>query len=114
MITTKLGLAWGYSPGRDSTDDRGATLVVGRPRTATIAAQNSITNTLAVALVIGAILAILIAIILGRSITVPLLAVVNTADKLAAGDLSQRVNAQSHDELGRWGSPFNQMAEKRA
>src|SRR5258708_6366465 len=70
-------IALAYSPLRDGKNNVIATFVIWRPRTATIAAQSSISSTLAIALVIGAILAILVAIILGRSITGPLLVVVN-------------------------------------
>jgi signal transduction histidine kinase len=105
-------IALAYSPIRDGNDKVIGTFVIWRPRTATLAAQNSITSTLALAFAFGAALALIVALILGRSITRPLLTMVNTADKIASGDLSQRVSAPSRDELGRLASAFNQMTEK--
>jgi signal transduction histidine kinase len=56
----------------------------------------------AVALVLGALLV--------RQITAPLGELTTAAGRVAAGDLTARVNVTSTDELGRVGAAFNQMA----
>src|SRR5256885_888744 len=81
-------------------------------RQSTAAAQQSIAKTLTLGAIAGVILVIIVGLILGRSIAGPLLAMANTADKIAGGDLSQRVVAPSRDELGRLADAFNQMAAK--
>lgn len=105
-------IALAYSPVTDAYNHVIGTLVIWRPRAATLAAQMSIRNTLALAFAFGAALALIVAFVLGRSITRPLLTMANTADMIAAGDLSQRVSAPSRDELGRLAHAFNQMTEK--
>lgn len=66
------------------------------------------------AIIGSAILAGLIAVILGASlfsqITSPLRQLNKAATAIAKGDLEQRVNIQSKDELGELGQTFNQMA----
>ncbi len=105
-------IALAYSPLRDLHNQIIATIVIWRPRAATQAAQSSISSTLALAFGFGAVLALIVAFLLGRSITRPLLIMADTADKIASGDLSQRVSAPSKDELGRLAYAFNQMTEK--
>jgi signal transduction histidine kinase len=51
----------------------------------------------------------LIAFWLSRSISVPVLALRDAADKVGAGDLSQRVINNSGDEIGDLGRAFNKM-----
>lgn len=48
---------------------------------------------------------------IARSITLPLNALVNTAEAVSAGDLERRTTIESQDELGRLASAFNQMTE---
>jgi signal transduction histidine kinase len=108
-------VALAYGPINDLNNKVVVSLVVWRPRVTTIAALGSIATTLVVVFVFGAILAVLVAVFLGRSITRPLQAMVDTADKVAAGDLTQRViTTSSRDELGRLANAFNKMAEKVA
>lgn len=84
-----------------------ATLVMWRPRTALQTAQEVIRTTLAVAFAVGAILAVLVAVLLGSSMVSPLIAMATKADLIAAGDLKQRIalpNA-AKDELSRLAMP---------
>ena len=70
------------------------------------------------AIISSAVIAGVIALILGGvlflQIIKPLHQLKNASAAIAAGDLNQRVNIQSHDELGELGSTFNQMAESLA
>src|SRR5579859_7384251 len=75
-------------------------------------AQNSIKTTLVIAFVFGAVLALIVAVLLGRNITQPLFRLSETADKIAAGDFSQRVETPSESELRRLAVAFNTMASK--
>ncbi len=111
---TDANAALAFKPVQDEAGNTIMTVVVWRSRSAVVAAQASIASTLALWFGIGALLAVIVALILGRSIARPLIAMANTADKMASGDLSQRVAAPSHvqDELGRLANAFNQMASK--
>ncbi|MGZ9708915.1 Cache 3/Cache 2 fusion domain-containing protein [Pseudomonas sp. GNP013] len=66
-------------------------------------------------LVIGSVLAMLLAVgaivWLLRSKLAPLSDLVRQAEALGAGDLSARLNVSSHDEIGQLARSFNQMGE---
>ena len=70
------------------------------------------------AIISSAVIAGMIAIILGGVLSLqiikPLHQLKNASAAIAAGDLNQRVNIHSHDELGELGLTFNQMAESLA
>ena len=106
--------ALAYSPVKDSGGNIIGTFVLWRPRLTTVAAQASIGSTLAAGFVFGAVLAVIVAVLVQQTITRPLLAMADTAGKIAAGDLTQRVQWPSPDELGRLATAFNQMTEKVA
>lgn len=55
-------------------------------------------------------LAFLIAVVLARQITEPIIAVADTAKKMSQGDLSLRVQESDLEELSRLSSSFNNMA----
>lgn len=55
------------------------------------------------------IVGILIGFWLARNISVPVLALRDAANKVGEGDLSQRVENFSHDEIGELGMAFNRM-----
>lgn len=61
---------------------------------------------------LGVGLAGLITFFWSRSLTVPLRSVAEAARKLAKGDLKQRVQVKSKDEIGELAHDFNQMAEE--
>jgi len=66
-------------------------------------------------LLLGGLVALLIALLLGtvlfRQLTTPLAELTAATERVAAGDLEQRVQIKSRDELGRLGEAFNRMAE---
>ncbi len=65
-------------------------------------------------LLLGGLVATIIALLLGtalfRQLTRPLAALTAATERIAAGDLEQRVSINSQDELGRLGEAFNRMA----
>lgn len=63
------------------------------------------------ALLVLAVLGGLAAFYLGRRLVVPLQAFALTADEIAKGDLSKRVNENRADEIGALGGAFNRMTE---
>ena len=75
----------------------------------------SVTWDVGIRLVIGSVLAMLLAVgatvWLLRSKLAPLGDLVRQAEALGAGDLSARLNVSSHDEIGQLARSFNQMGE---
>lgn len=75
----------------------------------------SVTWDVGIRLVIGSVLAMLLAVgatvWLLRSKLAPLSDLVRQAEALGAGDLSARLNVSSHDEIGQLARSFNQMGE---
>jgi putative methionine-R-sulfoxide reductase with GAF domain/HAMP domain-containing protein len=63
--------------------------------------------TLGVTVIAGVVLAYLI----GRNIVNSIQELTQTAENIAAGDFSQRVDVRSNDEVGQLGQSFNQMVE---
>ena len=59
-----------------------------------------------------ALFALIMLMTLRRQVNVPLSTMAHTADKLAGGDLTARVNLPSRDELGRVSQAFDRMAER--
>ncbi len=59
-------------------------------------------------------LAILFAVWMGRRIAHPLRRVAETANALAAGDMTRRVRLQQHDEVGKLADAFDAMADALA
>ena len=55
------------------------------------------------------LISILTGLWLARNISVPVLALHNAAKRVGEGDLSQRVNSKSRDEIGELGKAFNSM-----
>ena len=75
----------------------------------------AVTWSVGIRLVIGSLLAMLLAVgatvWLLRSKLAPLSDLVRQAEALGAGDLSARLNVASHDEIGQLARSFNQMGE---
>ncbi|RDS92821.1 methyl-accepting chemotaxis protein [Pseudomonas fluorescens] len=75
----------------------------------------AVTWAVGIRLVIGSVLAMLLAVgatvWLLRSKLQPLSDLVSQAEALGAGDLSARLNVSSHDEIGQLARSFNQMGE---
>ena len=57
------------------------------------------------------VVAILLAIVISRSMTGPLTQLASAAEDIAAGNYSRRVSLQGSDEVGLLGQAFNRMAE---
>jgi signal transduction histidine kinase/sensor domain CHASE-containing protein len=119
------GVAFAYQPLQDNNGKTVGAIVISRPRNtiitaqqnianASVGAQESISRSLLLWAVIGSVLAVAAAFMVGNAIANPLQALVATAGKIANGDLSQRVIAPSRDELGQMANAFNQMADKLA
>jgi methyl-accepting chemotaxis protein len=70
----------------------------------------SVLTLLLIAVPLTFIIGLALAWIIGRSISRPLRSVTDAVEKFAAGDLEQRVNHSSDDELGRLAYAFNEMA----
>lgn len=66
---------------------------------------------LAVSVALLGILAFALSLIASRKLATPVLALSDAAGDIAAGDLSRRVVASGHDEIGKLGKSFNRMAE---
>jgi two-component system OmpR family sensor kinase len=67
-------------------------------------------NSLIVAGIVGAVVAILLGLLLTRQLTKPIQVLKNGAARISAGDLSHRVAIRSKDELGDLAESFNSMA----
>lgn len=72
----------------------------------------TVNRNIALALVIIALLVILAAISITRTITRPVREVTRAAVKIAGGKLDQQIEIRSNDELGRLGQAFNKMSVK--
>lgn len=72
---------------------------------------NSVNRSLLLAILGAGSLAFLMTILLSRSILHPVDALRDAAKRMGSGDLSQRVNIQSRDEVGELGKTFNAMAD---
>ncbi len=76
-----------------------------------IAAQaNQSTTVMAVLCLVMAFLAILLSVVISRSVTGPVAQVVSAADTIARGDLSAAVTVDRKDELGKLQASMAQMA----
>jgi methyl-accepting chemotaxis protein len=69
--------------------------------------RNTTIFIIVVALLLGALLGYFVL----RSITSPLKALVETSKKIGQGDLTQKVEVKSRDELGQLGESFNHMVD---
>ncbi len=69
-------------------------------------------NTLMLAILVAVLIAIILAILISRIITKPMRQLATAAEKIASGDLSQRIENVSKDEIGEMSASFNTMAEQ--
>ncbi len=65
---------------------------------------------LGIAAVGGALVAVLLGLFLARTITRPVRELTDAAERLAQGNLAQKVDIRSTDEVGELGRAFNQMS----
>lgn len=70
----------------------------------------SVNRGLLLASLIAGILAVAASLLIARRLTAPVVSMTQAAQALARGDLSQRVDQSSGDEIGRLASAFNSMA----
>ncbi len=66
---------------------------------------------LIIATVVALMVAILLALYIYRSITVPLTKIVDAAEKVGGGNLNERIDHNTNDEMGQLSEAFDQMAE---
>jgi signal transduction histidine kinase len=72
---------------------------------------NAVNRSIIIAVPVAALAAILLGFPLARSILKPIRALTFAAKKLETGDLSQRVQTSSRDEIGELANAFNEMAD---
>jgi signal transduction histidine kinase len=75
---------------------------------------SSVNRAIAGSVVAAGLLALILGAVLSVQITSPLRQLKKAASAIAHGDLNQRVNITSHDEMGELGQTFNLMAESLA
>jgi two-component system OmpR family sensor kinase/two-component system sensor histidine kinase BaeS len=71
-------------------------------------------TSLLIALLVTVVIAALVGVLLSRNLTRPVIELTAAAQNLAAGDLSQKVEVYSNDELGELSKAFNQMSAEIA
>lgn len=69
----------------------------------------SVKNTLILIGIITLLIMTIIAYVISRNISMPILQLSHAADKVSKGDMSVQVNISSNDEVGRLGTIFNNM-----
>jgi signal transduction histidine kinase len=73
---------------------------------------STMTQAVILAAVGASLVAGIVALFIGRSLTAPLKALALAANKMSAGDLTTRAPVMRQDETGQLASQFNQMAER--
>ncbi|MCS6960328.1 MAG: HAMP domain-containing protein [Pseudanabaenaceae cyanobacterium SKYGB_i_bin29] len=100
-----------YAPLRDFQGEVVGLLVRGKPQTAVITLIDKTGGVVFLLAVVLIFVGAAIAIILGRTVTVPLYRLRQVAQKYIDGDYAQRSDIDSRDEIGLLAKVFNQMAE---
>jgi signal transduction histidine kinase len=72
---------------------------------------NTVTRSLVVAVLVGALAAVVTAVLFARGVLRPIGALTAAVRKMEQGDLSQRVQVTSRDEIGQLAHAFNAMAD---
>jgi two-component system, sensor histidine kinase and response regulator len=106
---TWLARATPYTHGRGSAD---RVLVVAMAESDYLDDVREGRSQSAVVISVGLILALLAAPLLGGAVAAPILRVARSAQAIARGDLSQRVEPSRLEELGVFAESFNHMAEQ--
>lgn len=105
-----LAAAVALAPLRDPLG--AAFLLVARPRASVTAAAASQLAPLLIASGLAALLvAMLLVVLVGRTLTRPLTELAAAAEDVAAGNYSRRVGIRGDDEIGKLGVAFDRMAE---
>jgi two-component system phosphate regulon sensor histidine kinase PhoR len=120
-LTTGLGESTRYSttlgrqmmyvavPVKDQTVTVGVTRVA-LPLLAVQDSVNRLTLIIILAILATAALVIVAAVLIGRRTTRPLREVTEASERIASGDLGQRIPVRSQDETGQLAQAFNQMS----
>ena len=105
-----LAAAIALAPARDPLG--AAFLVVARPlASVTAAAASQLTPLLLMAGVAALAVAMLLVVLVGRSLTRPLTQLAAAAEDVAGGNYARRVGIRGDDEIGKLGAAFDRMAE---
>jgi signal transduction histidine kinase len=72
---------------------------------------DSVNNSLLIAILVAGVLALLLVLLLSRSILSPVSALTRAAQEMENGDLSHRVKVRTNGELGELAKAFNAMAD---
>ncbi|MEA2644216.1 MAG: two-component system, OmpR family, sensor kinase [Chloroflexota bacterium] len=105
-----LAAAVALAPARDPLG--AAFLVVARPRASVTAAAASQLAPLLIGSGGAALLvAMLLVVLVGRTLTRPLTQLAEAAEDVAAGNYARRVGIRGDDEIGKLGAAFDRMAE---
>jgi signal transduction histidine kinase len=72
---------------------------------------NTVTRSLVVAVLVGGLAAVVTAVLFARGVLRPIGALTAAARTMEQGDLSQRVQVRSRDEIGQLAQAFNAMAD---
>jgi diguanylate cyclase (GGDEF)-like protein len=81
------------------------------PSNVAFAPVEELTRHVLVAILMAILVATVVSALLALGITRPLRRLRDAATQIAAGDLTRRVKAQGHDEIGELARAFNQMAD---
>ncbi len=100
-----------YEPIRDVDGRTIGMLYVGMLEKPYIDLRNRVMGTFAAIAGLCAIFLLGLLAFVARRITQPLARIVEATDKIARGDLSQRVDAEGKDEIGQLATAFNRMTE---
>jgi signal transduction histidine kinase len=72
---------------------------------------SSVNRSLLIAIALAGLVGLLLTLLLSQSILIPIDALTSASRAMEKGDLNQRVEVKSKDELGQLGKAFNSMAE---
>ena len=78
-----------------------------------LAAANWLGKVIFLLVLLTAFIVIVLAVIKARRVTRPLVSLADTSIKVAAGEINQRVNIKSNNEIGKLADAFNHMLETR-
>ena len=113
-VTTGMGMMGGNGPGQGLGQGQGFGAGQGGGMMAELynGFRAGVFEALAWAAVISVLMAVLISLVLSRSILHPLRDMMQASQRIAEGHYDERVKAVGGDELGQLAERFNQMAEK--
>ena len=100
-----------FAPVTGSDGRTAAVLEVDYPVDFYLDRQRELDTTIAVGMLAGALLALVLAAIVARRLTRPVVALTGAAARVAGGDLSPSLPVTSRDEIGQLTSAFNGMVE---